>query len=159
MVKKYAEIYKLNQEAKGSLPEVITKKRAEMMPIFEEMKVEAKQKINSYSSKSQMYKAYNYFLKNYVGLTRFLDHHFIPIDNNQSERVLRSPVIGRKTWYGTHSKKAAESAAILFTMVESCKLVGINPRTFFEDAVKRKHAKNTCLTPFEFKSLSPLNTE
>jgi len=106
-----------------------------------------------------MYKAYNYFLKNYVGLTRFLDHHIIPIDNNQSERVLRSPVIGRKTWYGNHSKKAAESPAILFTIVESCKLVGINPRTFYEDAVKRKHAKNTCLTPFEFKSLSPLNTE
>jgi hypothetical protein len=46
--KKYAEIYKLNQEAKGSFPEVIMKKRAEMKPIFEEMKVEAKQKINSY---------------------------------------------------------------------------------------------------------------
>ena len=98
MVKKYAEIYKLNKEAKGSLPEVIMKKRAEMKPIFEEMKVEAKQKIEGYSSKIQMYKAYNYFLKNYERLTRFLDHHFIPIDNNQSERVLRSPVIGRKTW-------------------------------------------------------------
>lgn len=159
MVKKYAEIYKLNKEAKGSLPEVIMKKRAEMKPIFEEMKVEAKQKINSYSSKSQMYKAYNYFLKNYAGLTRFLDHHFIPIDNNQSERIIRSPVIGRKTWYGNHSKKAAESSAILFTIVESCKLVGINPRTFCEDAVKRKHAKKICLTPFEYNNLNPINTE
>ena len=64
MVKEYAEIYKLNKEAKGSLPEVIMKKRAEMKPIFEEMKAEAKQKINSYSSKSQMYKAYNYSLNN-----------------------------------------------------------------------------------------------
>ena len=159
MVKKYAEIYKLNKEAKGSLPEVIMKKRAEMKPIFEEMKVEAKQKINSYSSKSQMYKAYNYFLKNYAGLTRFLDHHFIPIDNNQSERIIRPPVIGRKTWYGNHSKRAAESSAILFTIVESCKLVGINPRTFCEDAVKRKHAKQSCLTPFEYNNLNLLNTE
>jgi len=159
MVKKYAEIYKLNKEAKGSLPDVIMKKRIEMKPIFEEMKAEAKQKINSYSSKSQMHKAYNYFFKNYVGLTRFLDHHFIPIDNNQSERLLRSPVIGRKTWYGNHSKKAAETSAIHFTMVESCKLVGINPRTFYEDAVKRKHAKQSCLTPFEYKNLNLLNTE
>jgi transposase len=159
MVKKYAEIYKLNKEAKGSLPEVIMKKRAEMKQIFEEMKVEANQKKSNYSSKSQMYKAYNYFLKNYVGLTRFLDHHFIPIDNNQSERIIRSPVIGRKTWYGTHSKKAAECSAIHFTIVESCKLVGINPRTFYDDAVKRKHAKQSCSTPFEYKNLNLLNTE
>jgi hypothetical protein len=135
------------------------KKRDEMRPIFEEMKAEAKQKINSYSSKSQMYKAYNYFLKNYAGLTRFLDHYFIPIDNNKSERIIRSPVIGRKTWYGNHSKKAALCSAVHFTIVESCKLVGINPRTFCDDAVKRKHAKQSCLTPFEYKNLNLLNTE
>jgi transposase len=158
MVRKYAEIYKLNKEAKGSLPEVTMKKRTEMRPIFEKMKAEAKQKINSYSSKSQMYKAYNYFLKNYAGLTRFLDHHFIPIDNNQSERIVRSPVIGRKTWYGNHSKKAAESSAIHFTIVESCKLVGINPREFYKDAVQRIHQKREILTPFEYMKLISINT-
>ena len=49
----------------------------------------------------------------------FLMSPRLPIDNNPQERLLRNPVIGRKTWYGTHSKLGAETAAILFSLVES----------------------------------------
>ena len=158
MVRQYKEIYKLNDEAKGKTPEIILKKRAEMRPIFEAMKVEALAKINAYSSKSQMYTAYNYFIENYDGLTRFLDNELIPIDNNHSERLLRSHVVGRKTWYGTHSKRAAETAAIHFTIVESCKMIGVNPREFYLDAVQRIHTSNEPLTPLEYKKLRDSDT-
>ncbi|MCB0361975.1 MAG: transposase, partial [Bdellovibrionales bacterium] len=63
-----------------------------------------------------------YFLGNYMGLTLFLDHPDVPIDNNPQERLLRSPVVGRKTWYGTHSERGAETAAILFSIIETCKI-------------------------------------
>ena len=158
MVRQYKEIYKLNDEAKGKTPEIILKKRAEMRPIFEAMKVEALAKINAYSSKSQMYTAYNYFIENYDGLTRFLDNELIPIDNNHSERLLRSHVVGRKTWYGTHSKRAAETAAIHFTIVDSCKMIGVNPREFYLDAVQRIHTSNEPLTPLEYKKLRDSDT-
>jgi hypothetical protein len=84
MIKKYQEIYRLNAEAKNQSPEVIQQKRSHMMPVFEAMKEEALQKINSYSGKSQVYTAYNYFIKNFDGLTIFLTNYLIPIDNNQS---------------------------------------------------------------------------
>lgn len=158
MIEQYELIYKLESEAKGQPTEVILKKRAQMKPIFEVMKEEAARKINGYSNKSQMKRAYNYFLENYEGLTRFTDNSIIPIDNNPSERLLRSHVIGRKTWYGTHSRRGAAAAAIHFTIVESCKMNQVNPREFYLDAVQRIHGKKPILTPFEYKQLEDANT-
>lgn len=158
MIERYKEIYKLNKEAKDQSVEIVKKKRSEMKPIFESMRDEAQKKIDTYSSKSQMATAYNYFLENYEGLTRFLDNQLIPIDNNLSERLLRSHVVGRKTWYGTHSKESAATAAIHFSIVESCKIIDVNPREFYSDAVKRIHKKVEPLTPQEFKQQRDSNT-
>ncbi|MCF8058821.1 MAG: transposase domain-containing protein [Bacteriovoracaceae bacterium] len=49
---------------------------------------------------------------------------------------MRSPVIGRKTWYGTHSKRGAKTTAIMFSIVQSCKLNKINPREYLRDLVR-----------------------
>lgn len=158
IIELYKEIYKLNKESKGQSPKKVLELRAQMRPIFEEIRRESLAKINTYSNKSAMYTAYNYFLKNYEGLSRFLAHVEIEIDNNHSERLLRNHVVGRKTWYGTHSKRAAETAAIHFTIVESCKMVGLNPREYYADAVKRIHQGLEILTPFEFKMARDSNT-
>ena len=96
--------------------------------------------------------------ENYEGLTRFLDNHLVPIDNNLSERLLRSPVVGRKTWYGTHSRRAAETAGVHFSIIESCKLIGLNPRDFYADAVRRVHKKDPPVTPQEYKQKRDGNT-
>jgi hypothetical protein len=69
---------------------------------------------------------------------------------------LRNHVIGRKTWYGTHSKKGAETAAILFTIVESCKLVGVNPRKYFENLVQDLLSGKNPYTPNEYKELNKI---
>jgi len=74
----------------------------------------------------------------------------IPLDNNFSERLLRSAVIGRKTWYGTHSKRGARTNAVLFSIVETCKINSINPRNYFQLAVDRLHAKEKVITPSEY---------
>lgn len=158
MVERYKEIYKLNKEAKNQPPEVIAQKRDEMRPIFEAMRTDALAKINTHSSKSHMADAYSYFIENYDGLTRFLDNHLIPIDNNHSERLLRSHVVGRKTWYGTHSRRSAETAAVHFTIVESCKMIGVNPRDYYKDAIQRMHSKLDVLTPWEYKHNETLNS-
>lgn len=104
----------------------------------------------SYSSKSSLTKAVNYFLKNFSELTLFLDHTDIPIDNNSQERLMRGPVIGRKTWYGTHSRRGAETNAVLFSLVESCKLNKVNPREYFKDIVHAIHEKREIFTPNEY---------
>jgi hypothetical protein len=87
-----------------------------------------------------------------VGLTLFLNDPEVPIDNNSQERLLRNHVVGRKTWYGTHSERRALTAAILFILVESCKLNHVNPREYFKLLVTDLHDGEPVMTPFEFKS-------
>ena len=96
-------------------------------------------------------------MKNYAGLTLFLTDPEIPIDNNSQEGLLRSPVVGRKTWYGTHSERGALTAAILFTLVESCKLNHVNPREYFKQLVTDLHDGEPVLTPVEFKQAQAQN--
>lgn len=108
---------------------------------------------NNYSTKSSLVKAIDYFIKNYNELIYFLKHKDIPIDNNSQERLMRSPVIGRKTWYGTHSRRGAKTSSILFSLVESCKLNKINPREYFKDIVLAIHQNQKTFTPSEYKNL------
>lgn len=112
---------------------------------------------SSYSSKSSLIKAVNYLINNFVELTLFLNFNNIPIDNNAQERLMRNPVIGRKTWHGTHSKKGAETNAVMFSIVESCKLNKVNPREYFKDVVHTIHEKKTPHTPHEYLNLKSAN--
>ena len=113
---------------------------------------------SGYSSKSSLVKAIDYFIKNYNELTLFLKFADVPIDNNAQERLMRSPVIGRKTWYGTHSRRGAETNAVLFTLVESCKLNKINPREYFKDIVHAIHEKREVFTPSEYLKMKSEKT-
>lgn len=107
-----------------------------------------------FSSKSSMGMAISYFLKNFEGLSRFTQREDLPIDNNAQERLLRSPVIGRKTWYGTHSPRGARTASILFSIVESCKLNGLNPRQYLRDLVYSAHQGQGMFTPAQYAAKS-----
>lgn len=158
MVDKYEEIYALEAQAKGRTGEEILEKRLQMQPLFEAMKDEALQKVGGYSAKSAMGGAYSYFINNYDGLTLFLLNPAVPTDNNGSERLLRSPVVGRKTWYGTHSREGARTAAVHFSIVETCKLNGVNPRQYYADMIDRIHSKQDLLTPRQYRQQKSDNT-
>ena len=151
-IDQYREIYRLEEVARGKPPDEILKIRSEMTPIFEAIKTRAIEDCKSYTAKSSIGKAYCYFLKNYQELTLFTKHWELPINNNSQERLLRNPVIVRKTWYGTHSKRGAETAAALFSLVESCKLNGINPREYLKQLVTDLLNGSTPYTPAALKS-------
>lgn len=147
----YAKIYRLNKMTK-KWPHKTLRLRSLMKPLFEQMKSLAEGLKGTISSKSALAGAASYFLENYNELTFFICEPDVPIDNNQEERELRNPVIGRKTWYGTHSERGAETAAVLFTLVSSCKLCGVNPREYFRCVVEDIHAGKPPLTPSEYKA-------
>lgn len=153
-VDEYKEIYKLEKLAKENAPEEILKVRSQMETHFTNMKSRAMANLKGYSSKSSIGKAMSYYLGNYEGLTIFIKNSEVAIDNNQQERLLRNPVIGRKTWYGTHSIRGAETAAVLFTIVETCKLNEVNPREYFKNLVEDLHQGKKPYTPSEYKNLA-----
>ncbi len=149
----YKKIYRLEKIAKARPPDRILRVRKLMLPLFKKMKSKAIEATTDYSSKSTIGKAMSYYLKNYDEFIRFTTDKDLPIDNNSQERLLRNPVIGRKTWYGTHSERGAKTASILFSLTESCKLININPREYFKNLVQDLHAGKTHYTPSEFKGL------
>lgn len=67
--------------------------------------------------------------KHWDGLTFFVEHPDIPMDNNTAERGLRSSVVGRKNYYGSGATWSAEFAAALFTLFKTLKLWKINVHT------------------------------
>jgi transposase len=69
----------------------------------------------------------------WAGLTVFIDHPAIPMDNNGSERTLRNPVVGRKNYYGSGSKWSARLTAMLLSIFETLKLWQINPVEWLSD--------------------------
>ncbi|MEM6797272.1 MAG: IS66 family transposase [Acidobacteriota bacterium] len=79
-------------------------------------------------------KALRYLLSHWEGLTLFLEDPRIALDNNAAERVLRGPVIGRKNFYGTRSKRGAKAAAILYSLIETAKLSAVNPSVYLREA-------------------------
>jgi len=156
---RYMSIYFLESQLKTlrtkdpHLPrEKVLEIRGKMRVFFEQMKARAETEQFNYSDKSSIAKAMNYFLKNYQGLTHFLTHENLPIDNNAAERILRNPVIGRKTWYGTHSPEGADTAAVLFSIFESCKLNQVNPAAYLKRLIQTLHAGEPLFTPATFKT-------
>jgi hypothetical protein len=60
------------------------------------------------------------------GLTVFIDHPYIPMDNNNSERTIRNAVVGRKNYYGSVTAWSARFTAIMFSIFETLNLWNIN---------------------------------
>ena len=64
----------------------------------------------------------------WAGLTVFLDHPEVPMDNNTAERSERGPVVGRKNYYGSGSVWSGRLAAMQFSLFQTLCLWGLNPR-------------------------------
>jgi len=84
--------------------------------------------------KSALGKALAYMAKLWSKLTRFLDDPQIPLDNNGVERALRGVVLGRKNHYGSKSKRGTEVAALFYSLLESAKLAGVEPKAYLRRA-------------------------
>jgi transposase len=64
----------------------------------------------------------------WTGLTVFVEHPEVPMDNNTAERAERGPVVGRKNYYGSGAVWSGRLAAILFSLFQTLALWNINPR-------------------------------
>jgi len=68
----------------------------------------------------------------WTGLTVFVEHPEVPMDNNTAERAERGPVVGRKNYYGSGSLWSGQLAAMLFSLFQTLALWNINPRVWLE---------------------------
>lgn len=93
--------------------------------------------------------AVDYCLKFWPGLTLFLQDLSVPLDNNSAERAERHAVMGRKNFGGSKSIDGADVAATLYTVIESCKKVGLDPREYFKYVITERWHRREPKSPAE----------
>ncbi|MBT7608146.1 MAG: transposase, partial [Bacteriovoracaceae bacterium] len=113
--------------------------------IFEWLKVHERRTL----PRSGIGKAIRYSLSLWKGLTIFLNDPMIPLDNNTAERALRNPVKGRDNYNGYMSINGADTAMFFYTIIESCKLIKLNPRKYLSDMARRHWNGKNLITPIE----------
>jgi transposase len=100
--------------------------------------------------KADLGNAIDYTRKRWRQLTRFLDHGWLPIDNNPAENALRPWAIGRKNWLFVGSQAGGERAATIATIIENCRMQGIDPYRYLCNTVAALHTGRT-----DFDALTP----
>jgi transposase len=89
------------------------------------------------SAKSKTTRAIDYLLKRWPAFTRFLDDGRICLSNNAAERALRGIALGRRSWTFAGSDEGGRRAAAMYTLIETAKLNGIDPRAWLADVLAR----------------------
>ena len=92
---------------------------------------------DDYSDAGKMAEALGYMRNQHKPLTRFLEDGRIPIDNNRCERSIRPVAVGRRNWLFAGSVRGGEAAATIYTLVESCRLAGVDMTAYLADVLVR----------------------
>ena len=87
--------------------------------------------------KAPIGQAIAYTLNHWQALTNYCREGYLNIDNNAAERAIKPLVIGRKNWLFGGSHAGAAHGAILFSLIETCKLLGINTFAYLKDVLNR----------------------
>ncbi len=77
------------------------------------------------------------YIKNY---TKYAWAH---IDNNPAEKAVRPIAIGRKNWLFVGSEESGKVAGIIMSLVQTCRTLNINPRTYLDDVLRRFMGHNS----------------
>jgi transposase len=87
--------------------------------------------------KSPMGEAIGYARSNWQALNRYLEAPWLSIDNNASERAIRPIAIGRKNWLHLGSDAGGRTAAILLSVTQSARELGLEPWSYLRDVLAR----------------------
>jgi transposase len=131
-------LYKVETEARGLSPakvKALRKKKAK--PILDKMHGWLTEQGLVVLPKSPIGKAIAYALRNWKELCRYLEDGRLRIDNNRSEQQLRPIAVGRKNWLRHDAESGGKVAAILSSLIASCRRHKKNPFEYLRDVLSR----------------------
>jgi transposase len=133
-----ATLYQVEADIKGcSAEERSAARQARSRPIVAALEPWLKDKLGLVSQKSKLAEAIRYALSRCAGLSRFLDDGRVEIDSNVVERAIRPIALNRKNALFAGSDGGAEHWAVVASLVETCKLNGVDPQAYLADAIAR----------------------
>ncbi len=112
-------------------------RQAQSKQIAEALKVWAEQTAPKLSGRSELAAAFRYMLARWLALNRCFDDGRLSLDNNPAERALRGVAIGRKNYLFAGSDYGGERAAVMYSLIETAKLNGIDPEAYLRDVLAR----------------------
>jgi transposase len=137
-VRRIDELFAIEREVNGRPAAerlALRKERAE--PLVGELEAWLRVQHARVSRKSETGKALAYALNHWEALTRYLGDGRICMSNNAAERALRGVAVGRRNWTFAGSDRGGERAAAIYTLVETCKLNGVDPQAWLADVLAR----------------------
>jgi len=112
-------------------------RQARTAPVLTELKSWMNETLAQVSAKSPMALAIGYALGNWTALTNFVHDGRIDAHNNTAERALRCVAIGRKNYLHVGSDGGGHTAAVIYTLLGTAKLNGINPQLYLRYVLER----------------------
>jgi hypothetical protein len=133
-----AKIFKIEAEIRGR--SVLRRRRVRQVrtqPILKELQAWMNETLTQVSAKSPLAQAIGYAVSNWTALVRFVGDGRIEAENNAAERALRAVAIGRKNFLHLGSDAGGDSAAVIYTLIGTAKLNGINPHHYLRYVLER----------------------
>jgi transposase len=124
-------LYRIEKEIRGQNPDVRKAARQEhSKPIIAQMEIWLRETRSRVSAKSPIGEALSYIVKQWTGLTVFLDDGRVELDSNSVERTIRPIALNRKNALFAGHDAGAQNWAILASMIETCKLNNLEPHAW-----------------------------
>jgi len=112
-------------------------RRAEARPIIVRVLRRTLGWKEAFSLSGSMGKAMKYLRNNRPALTAYIDDGGSTIDNNACERSIRPVAVGRRNWLFAGGIRGGEAAAVIYTLIECCKIADVDPEAYFTDVLLR----------------------
>ncbi len=137
-LERIAALYAIEEEIRGRSAEERRAVRNERSrPLLESLKQWMEETLGKLSRKSDTTKAIRYALDRWDALLRFCDDGHLEVDNNAAERSLRAVVLGRKNYLFAGSDAGGERAAVIYGLIGTAKLNGLNPEAYLREVLSR----------------------
>lgn len=156
IIAQIGQLYRIERdlrEADASVKMRALRRGVESQPILRRLRRALVVKQTAYRPKSRMGKAIAYTLRLWDRLTVYASDGLLEIDNNLVENAIRPSAVGKRNWLFFGSPRAGEHAAIIYTLLENCKRLGINPEVYLRDVLTRLPG----LMNHETGELTPVN--
>lgn len=137
-IDRIAKLYGIEKLARGKTPaERVAIRQEQAKPIFDDLEAWLMEQLAKISGKSPLAKAIRYALTRMPKARVYLDHGVLELDNNTAERAIRPITLGRKNYLFMGSEAGGHSAAIAYTLIETCKLNKVNPEAWLAWALTK----------------------
>ena len=131
-------LYAVERDIRGRNPDKRRAARQEKSrPIVDALEPWLRDKLALISQKTKLAEAIRYALSRWDGLTRFIDDGRIEIDSNVVERAIRPITLNRKNALFAGSDGGVENWAIVASLIENCKLNGVDPQAYMADVLTK----------------------